>query len=439
MYKKWTVFILFLLGLTSFVMAQEAVLIGQWSTGNESSSLSFSFNDSSAVTIIYQDSSENSSYTGIWYLDESHLYIGLDSGEELFYNVLHLTNNELILADENADELYLARQSYSSNPLNVPTSQTEVSTLTQTVPNSSQTTAPTGLIGKWTYHHEEDFLTEEETLYFLPEGRYFVVTSSLVPGYDEEKTQEEGTYSVDGNNLLLTSYCSEQKSLPIRQQGAELILTGKNDYGESADYSYAFEPGSAQTIVSEIAAVDKEREQNNQPYLARTPVGPAQTGSVSVAGLPVDPNPANVKASAQVFTEGELYTYVSSWSYVFDIFGQLQTVNATDIAFNTPKMNTLNYSKGTYRDSSQWYFLPNGRFYAQTDIYGLASSTEPLTPQTTAFWGNYAIEGKRLILEEDVGALSEYYLLDGRRVLSTGGFCYNEVQWATEELERQTQ
>jgi len=424
--------------LASFLcLAQDDLILGEWSISDENSNLSFTFNESSEVTIVYQDSSEQSTYTGIWYLDESYLYIGLDSGEELFYDVISLNESELVLTDETSDQLYFARTDSSASPLTPPDTQAKLpspSVNSETAPNATPIPTPTGLIGKWTYLHEEEFLSSEETLYFLPEGRYFAVTSSQVPGYDKERSQEEGLYVVEGETLFLTPYCSEQKSLPIQLVGSELILTGQDLYGEQTEYRYTFEPGSNLSVIPEIEAVDAERDQNNQPYLARTPIGPAQMGSVSVTGLPVDPNPNKVNPNIQVFTEGELYTYLSSWTYVFDIYGQLQTVNATDIALNTPKMNTLNYSKGSYRDTSQWFFLPNGRFYAQTDLYALANSTEPLTPQTTSFWGNYEIKGNTLVLEEDAGAISNYQLLDGRRVLAAGSICYNEVEWATEAL-----
>ncbi len=106
----------------------------------------------------------------------------------------------------------------------------------------------------------------------------------------------------------------------------------------------------------------------------------------------------------------------------------------------SPELRTeLDFSQGEWRDSQLWYFFANGRFYTQIDNYASTTSFDPVVPSVAAVWGRYQIVGEqRVVLEEDSGESSELLLLNGHRTLSQDGFCYDEVTWATEQLQQQT-
>lgn len=428
---------------TCLAASQENTLVGSWTTGDANGSLDFSFSADYEVNIHVTASDEAGTYTGFWFLDGNHLTIVLED-EEIFYEVLSLTPTALVLAGGGLEgELYLtpAAADRPRDPV-TPGALPDTSDTMPTVSGSQQAIRLSdGLVGTWRYYQEKEFLTEEERFYFLPNRRYITASFSQVPGYEAERLQEEGVYRRSDRQLVLRPYCSyEGKTFDLDLQAQQLALSGRNILDEPFSYTYVLEAG-AEATLAEMRAVEAERERLNQTYLARTPIGSIQTGTFVKTDLPVDSDPSNSYPDAVVFSEGELYTFVSEWSYVFDIYGQLQSVNAADIAFNTPKMATLDYSKGTYRDTAQRFFLPNGRFYSVTELYGTASPTQPPTPQTTVFWGKYRIENDTLVVEEDAGTVTEYLLLGGRRALTPaeGGTCYKEVTWATEELERQAQ
>ncbi len=302
-----------------------------------------------------------------------------------------------------------------------------------------------GLVGKWVYSATDEFSgqTEIEEVYLLPDGRYFLDFSSKniqFTNIEPTTHHEEGLFNVSGNTINFTPWCDSARDFQFTRSGNEITLSGQNVAGESFSFVYELEPGSKTSVIEEAHQVDAERAKNNQPYLARTPTGPVQAGQrFTEVGVPVDPNVDNSFVGATVFSDGELYTYISSWYYAFDFLGQFQTINSADIVFGN-KQDNINFSRGTYRDTAQWHFFPNGRLYSKTEIYGTATSLDPLTPNTIDFWARYKIEDDILLIEEDQGEVSTFYLLDGRRVMSSGqDICYQEVEWATESLEQQTE
>ncbi len=320
-----------------------------------------------------------------------------------------------------------------------------INTLPQTEDIANRDVNIAGLVGKWVYNSTDEFSghTETEEIYFLPDGRYFLNYSTKnVQFTDIEPTthHEEGLFNVSDNTINFTPWCDSARGFQFTHSGNKMTISGQNVSGESFNSVYELEPGSETSVIEEARQVDAERAKNNQPYSARAPTGSVQVGQrFTEVGVPVDPNADYGFANATVFSDGELYTYISSWYYAFDIFGQFQTINSADIVFGN-KQNTINFSRGTYRDTAQWHFFPNGRLYSKTEIYATATSLDPLIPNTTDFWARYKIEGDTLLIEEDQGGISTFYLLDGRRVMSSGqGVCYQEVEWATESLEQQTE
>ena len=522
------------------MVAAQATVIGTWTAGNETSSLSLRFTEDNVVTFNFVEAGESSTYTGYWALEGTKLLIVLD-GEEITYDVVNLTSSDMVLAGGDLDgELYFSAledqnqqvaTETPSNPLMQPDANfsgvfvgddisleltssplgyegtltfqgqpylveaqdqgeqlrgsflvdgqsfafnafLEGDTLTfnsdgssfqlerqasQVPPANPLTTSPQPpkpaesstassqmtdeLVGKWLIRIEENFLVEEETLYLLPDGRYISVLMSEATGYDPEYEREEGIYTHNGNQIIFRPLCSsEEKQFDLELMSNQFAISGQDVLGEAYRYVYTRE-ADVDAMMTEVRADEARSAENNQPYLARTPIGSIQVGASPQANIPVDPNPSNVDMNATVFTEGELYTFVSTWSYVFDVYGQLQSVNEADIVFNTVKMQSLDYNRGTYRDTAQWFFLPNGRFYTVTELYGAATSTDPLTPMTESAWGSYTVDGDRLILTEDAGNVIENLFLDGRRAFAplAGGVCFKEVTWATEQLEQQTE
>ena len=292
--------------------------------------------------------------------------------------------------------------------------------------------AITGLEGKWTRQVDFGYGTVTDySLYFLPDGRYFYVESGDFP------VQEEGRFSVAGGQLTFEPFCSPDYSADFQLGGAQLSVATVDVFGDTTTSLYQLEPGSPVGVVQEIAAVDAERA----AFHARTPTGPIQPGArAPEPGFPIDPSPERTFAPATAFSEGELYTRFSAYTYVMDFLGQLQTVNASDIAFNTAKMATLNYSRGEYRDSGLWLFAPNGRVFLKFESYwnALDISTDPITPSVVSAWGRYRIENDTIFVETDVGEQLTLELIAGRRQLSQDGLCFDEVAWATEQLEGET-
>lgn len=296
---------------------------------------------------------------------------------------------------------------------------------------AAEGTAP-GLVGTWT--HLEDFgygVTIEKSLHLLPDGRYVYVASGDFP------VQEEGRYAVTSGRIAFAPHCSADYDVEVQLAGDELAVTSVDMFGDATTTVYRLEPGSPGSVVGMMTAIDAERAD----FHAQTPTGPVVPGARSPEpGFPVDPAPERHVPGATVFVEGELYSYVSSYTYVMDIYGRLQTVNSSDIVFNTPKLATLDYTRGEYRDSGLWLLSPNGRAYLEYKTYWNAVdiTTNPLTPNIVSAWGRYRIEGDDVVVETDDGEQITLELLFGRRKLSQNDLCFDEIAWSTQQLEEET-
>lgn len=289
--------------------------------------------------------------------------------------------------------------------------------------------AATGLEGTWTTLEDYGYgVVVEKSIHLLPQGRYIYVESGDFP------FQEEGRYQLDGGRLVFLPFCGADHSVDIQRSGERLDVTAVDTFGDTTVTVYQLEPGSPGRVGQMLADIDAERA----AFHARAPTGPIRPGvQAPEPGYPPDPNPDRIFTGATVFSEGELYTFFSAFTYVMDLNGRLQTVNSSDVVLNTPKMATLDYTRGEYRDTALWLFRPNGRVLVRYESYwnALDIGTVPITPTVTASWGRYRIEGDGVRVETDEGEQLELELIMGRRKLRQGGLCFDEIEWATEQLQ----
>lgn len=290
--------------------------------------------------------------------------------------------------------------------------------------------APTGTAalptGSWTGTQDFGFgVVTDYTLYFVPGNRYIYVESGDFP------VQEEGSYRLEDDQITFLPYCGNAESLPIGVVGDRLTL------GDEDTRDYIFDPGSEVTALQEIAELDAGREPANARWRAAIPLGPIQPGPTPFDPLRSnDPNPSQVFPGATVFAEGELYTYISSHSYVKEIGGGLRMVDPVSLAVSPAIAAQLDISQGEWRDSQLWFFYGNGRAFSKSENYFTATGFDPVTPSIQAIWGRYRLLGEdRVEILSDEGEPVNMQLYDGRRTLSHDGFCYDEVTWATEQLE----
>ncbi len=120
------------------------------------------------------------------------------------------------------------------------------------------------LVGKWTAQQDFGFgVVTEQTLYFLPDGRYFYVESGDYVELGDFPIQEEGTFALNGDRLNFAPFCGTSATFTVTLSGEQITLLGEGVDPGSELNAFFFEPGSSTAVLDEIAAVDASREQEN--------------------------------------------------------------------------------------------------------------------------------------------------------------------------------
>ena len=279
------------------------------------------------------------------------------------------------------------------------------------------------LVGRWV--HTDAF--QIVTLTFVPDGRYAWGTK-----IGDNALNETGTFTATDDTLSLAPIGGSPSTLSITLGDGTLAVTG-GGLG-TATLEFAKVKGSERAVVEETAAADAAKAVEDDAWRTRFPVGPRPDDAthVAVGELPADPKADRIFESPRVFLSMQSYLKLSL-KYAKDVStGRLRVLNDAPGARRDPSVRP---DLGTYQDTSKWWFLPTGRFFARFVNYG--ATLDPEHPGLTEGWGRYAIdEDDRVKVETDKGESIALEFIDGRRNLLWGARMFGNVVWELEALKR---
>jgi hypothetical protein len=293
--------------------------------------------------------------------------------------------------------------------------------LTGTAPIARAAAAQTStsadfLHGEWKWH---DSLMSV-SISFLPNGRYDwdMKTEGIDFPY-------KGAYHLAGNSLTLDPDGGGPQVYQLQRDKDQIVLSGGVF---PAPRTFTETPGSEAAV-----AVQQQKEEDNQKaaaaheanvdaqWRARIQLAPSKSAwpHGPIGAIPADTKPDHRFAGATVFKTVQGYT-------------QTSTIGARP-------------SGGTGHQtmiSSRWYFLPNGRFYADRVSEQFGGALDPTHPGGTHLgtWGAYRIlpggDTDTVKVETDAGEKLTLKLTHGRRNLVFGESVFTQVQAANDALDQ---
>lgn len=253
-------------------------------------------------------------------------------------------------------------------------------------------------------------------LYLLPDGRFYSSVGEL---------QFDGSYSVQGEQLLRDYTCEGIRREDLRRVANQLVLSSEN-----LTTHYIRLAASRPAAIQEIAALDAaERPLNehwlNRIKLARIKPGPTPAGYIEGSR---DPNPNTYYENATVFAA------VTTYAKLSDIFWYLLLNDGSFVTVSA--VNESDYAgqiaAGPFFDRALYVFFPNGRAAFVNETYQDYQSLNPVTPNRQVQWIRYRIDGDQLT----VGAES-VKLIGGRRILDTPRYCMDNLEWLDSQEQAQ--
>jgi hypothetical protein len=263
------------------------------------------------------------------------------------------------------------------------------------------------ILGLWTANRP----SESVELVFRQDGQFRLKRCA-----NSKTSYDYGIYMVDmaSRTLIYDSRFAVVQTQQFDFYGDTMTIYGGTNTSPS---TYTVNLGVADATIAASFAADDAEAQVDAQWLARVPIGPADTNAMPEAGLPADPNPGQILQGSTVFSQYEFYRRL------------------------IPRF--LHYTAVV--DSQQWHFMPGGRVLVRFTTWSV-----DLSGMATEFimdaWGAYQIEPKPtqtdilhcyadngVTLRLDVGDIEKLTLEDGRRSLFWGKEYYPLSLWVAEQ------
>lgn len=261
--------------------------------------------------------------------------------------------------------------------------------------------AQNSLVGQWVSETEQ----MKMTILLLPDGRY---SAEIV--VENTPVRETGRYVVRGTTLRFEPEGDTPGEYLVSLRGTQMTLTGTN-----ATLVFEKVSGTTDTVEPSTKQADTTQLSEDDQWRARIRIAKmtSQPPQVPVGEVPADPNPRRIFSQPTVFTNQQLYYWMTAFPIVVK---------------DHPEWGEL-------RSTMKYYFFTNGRFFFKSVQYHHTYTTRE--GNVTALWGRYHVqEDEQVQLESDAGEKLILPLKYGRRNLIFGETVLGQIDWENEALQR---
>ena len=279
---------------------------------------------------------------------------------------------------------------------------TNLYNFTKTYQKLAETTLPvsTRPVGYWI--NTEGFSSDSDLL-LLNDGRYRERRMFDFAG-KRSSSVTEGTFTLKGGKLTLDPVCASPSTYSIEQVQNHLLASFTSSLSnQPVTTTFMATPASSlEYQLAKLKEADAFEAQANAAWRQKIALAPLDTriGRIPPSGeISLDPAPRDVFAKATVFKKQELYPYESESFYYYDLDGNFRSTTPGMLIINPGLAQTINRSRGEYRDKLNTYFFPNGRTITYVESYLNAKSIAyPPVPSTKFYWNKYRVEGDKVIV-----------------------------------------